>query len=1232
MSEVGTYTPPSASDLANLANYNAYLAGQDDAVREALDEEIGFFTIPTRDQVDAVITPDFLAANFLSLTQSDAPIDIAYGGSGLYSSRYTDYLFSTTSYTSSPADTQPCRNDAPPASIVPTRQVAPSSSVANSSAVNTPQAALEKLKGLFVGNNGYYPKTLAILDRELAASASNPSVPTFAADLFTAFLQGWIKDPGTALGNISSLLKYLGVPTEGRAALAKSLSVLFYKTLAQAFGCAGGERLQDNRQFIGFQVAVSQNVSDFSTLANRDGNPSKLQNGVRAAADKLISENSIVAQALSQTEWSYSGLAWDYLTPGDAVSEPLGAVRAAIDDQKENLNDAMQTISNMQSPADIATFVKTFEGDERDVAWIYDQIGIPKNPKTGAYLVDEIYARMDTTWDWRNLAQGPQWGFERTDIAKPPNMDWSTWSLAFQIAREKKKIDIGETVFQVLAIGGSILATIAGGAVAGPAGAVVAGTVTAGVMGGADVHHTIVRETQVAAANDAHHMAALPIGSDAHLEVVSQARQYAVTAAFANVFLAAVGGGVSPLLNGAAEALIPGSKLAQLGLRTVLQGLYGAGDGGLSALSDGRVTNQDYLDRSTALANPDGEAPSWVDGLVYSMTVGALFGAGSEAAFGSVEVICLPGAKKPKIVDTQTGAELPDYRITSDGSFLVGPDGQVYSLKPRGEPQLVVRNQPPAASARPSAPTAPPRPYLVNYKIDEVVTVWTAPGKKLPGRWTIFSINRDGTLSVTDGNRQIKISRDTMREVAPTRAFSEEQSVVVKDDAGHVMPGDWKVITYRPDGTVMVGIDGMYQFVPEQTLRDWQPKPQTPQQPARLTAPPPAAVIPGETHVQRMARTLTAGQQVFVTRGTNGPAEPGWYVLKVKSSKGTAVVVKVSGQDVDFLDPYTIFDLAGEGGIVKEVPLSQLGPTSDIFGDDFLRVPKPDDPELRHAYNRESYLYHYRSLSLGDYQRLFQDGIRQRDTGNCFMVSVFNSMLKSPETFKTLIMTSLRVKSPGIYEVKVPLGDPYGQIITVTAGDLMPQRNPNYGHPGEDGEIDTREFIDPVDASDGFKILEAAYIKMLTGGTMDRSVIDKGGLSIDVLKRLLGDDVVKHVDIGRMDNPNPLRSQASEVMQYISEFHNMRDIGVVYSKHNPGAGGDTVTYETSGGHTLFMSHAYSLEAVEFTYVDDIKIISSVTVSNPHDTTKQKITMSYQEFLDAFYAIDAARIDMSVLFM
>jgi hypothetical protein len=691
-----------ADDLSDYASYESYLASQPDDVQDALNAEF-MIAVPSREQIDSVITQDFLHRHFLALVESEEPTDLGYGGSGLYSSRYASYLSLTTiparqdtgvCYQSDAAERAAQKPTASPtASVVPTE--------------DAQDAALGKLQTLFNGKDGYYPRTLAILERELAPNGAGTaaSIPKFSVDLFASFLQGWLKDPMTAAGNVSAALRFLGVPSEHRPALTKSLSSLFYQTLSQAFGCAPGERLQDNVGFIGFTLTLSRDARDFSALATRDGNPEALVPAMRKAVEKLASEHDGIAAALSRTESSYAGMAMDSLMPGDSVSEPLGAVRDAILAQKENVTAAMRDIASMDEPGDIAHLIKTFEGDARDVAWIYGQIGIPQNPETGRSLVEDIVAQMNTSWDWRHMR--PEFGFQRADIPKPANVDWPTWALAFQIAREKKKIELGETAFMAFAIGGSIAATIAGAVVAGPAGGIAAGTFAATATGLVDVHNASERHVVVDAANAAHHMADLPIARDEHLEIVSDARDYAVDAAIANVLLSLVGGTVSPALSGAAKTLVPGSKLARLGLSAVLQGLYGAADGAVSAMADARVTNQEYLDRSAALSRPGEDAPSSVDGLIFSATVGGLFGMGAEAGFGSIDVIFRFGAPVPQIVESGSGRILGDFRISPDGTHLIGPDGRIHPIAQRGGPRLIVKEN--AAAGAEENRTAEPK-------------------------------------------------------------------------------------------------------------------------------------------------------------------------------------------------------------------------------------------------------------------------------------------------------------------------------------------------------------------------------------------------------------------------------------------------------------------------------------------------------------------------------------------
>jgi hypothetical protein len=109
-------------------------------------------------------------------------------------------------------------------------------------------------------------------------------------------------------------------------------------------------------------------------------------------------------------------------------------------------------------------------------------------------------------------------------------------------------------------------------------------------------------------------------------------------------------------------------------------------------------------------------------------------------------------------------------------------------------------------------------------------------------------------------------------------------------------------------------------------------------------------------------------------------------------------------------------------------------------------------------------------------------------------------MSHSPH-FELMMRTSLKRLKNGSWEVKIPLMDPNGQTITITQKEIMAQWNPNLKNPKKIiqgyGQDLIRPMLSPMNANEGYRVLEAAFIKHKFG-KVDRAAAE-GGWMGDVL-------------------------------------------------------------------------------------------------------------------------------------
>lgn len=138
---------------------------------------------------------------------------------------------------------------------------------------------------------------------------------------------------------------------------------------------------------------------------------------------------------------------------------------------------------------------------------------------------------------------------------------------------------------------------------------------------------------------------------------------------------------------------------------------------------------------------------------------------------------------------------------------------------------------------------------------------------------------------------------------------------------------------------------------------------------------------------------------------------------------------------------------------------------------------------------------------------------QQVDLGNCYLISSVNS-LRNNLQFEYLMRMSIKFYPEGC-SVKIPLGDPNGREIYVGRNELAAQiPNLNYGKPKMSGgkiiqpmEMDTRQYITPINGPLGYKMLVAAASKLINESRGNGLVADyaktEGGWSEEALNLLL---------------------------------------------------------------------------------------------------------------------------------
>jgi hypothetical protein len=266
------------------------------------------------------------------------------------------------------------------------------------------------------------------------------------------------------------------------------------------------------------------------------------------------------------------------------------------------------------------------------------------------------------------------------------------------------------------------------------------------------------------------------------------------------------------------------------------------------------------------------------------------------------------------------------------------------------------------------------------------------------------------------------------------------------------------------------------------------------------------------------------------------------------------------------------------------------------------------------------HIEHNSTLSEESFNILFEwDVLKQKNVGNCYLISALNSLRKSPH-YEAIIRLSIKKVNWG-YNIKVPLWDKNWQVIFVNISDIQPQRNINYWIKDKSWNIDNREYLQPIDWPEGLKLIEAAYWKMITSQQWKQwEVLNRlymeGGFWEKALMELLGSNTLARNNItweGLFKFKWPLQNLASkwnkiinQVENFLDNFHPWKDIATVNTMRSQQWHDSKYIID---GIEFYNSHAYSITKVD-------KFDKIVHVTNPWNA-HEIIPLTYNQFMRAF---------------
>ena len=247
----------------------------------------------------------------------------------------------------------------------------------------------------------------------------------------------------------------------------------------------------------------------------------------------------------------------------------------------------------------------------------------------------------------------------------------------------------------------------------------------------------------------------------------------------------------------------------------------------------------------------------------------------------------------------------------------------------------------------------------------------------------------------------------------------------------------------------------------------------------------------------------------------------------------------------------------------------------------------------------------YRKLSMKDYQELFKwlKDLKQWSLGNCYFVVAIKNLARS-KYFDTLMMTSIERKWDNLFNLYMPLWEPWWIKISITPEDL---------------EATTIKW--PL----WYKILEIWFAKYL---------LSKKWIILDT-DVIMTDELMKKMEVWSawetmMSLLWPksfinkcIKNEISNRLRILSWLrnYNPKELWIMSATSNfKKWKSDKNSYEV-WGETVYYGHAYCICGVE----KDWDIVKNVILENPWNNENQKwghrIKLSVDDFLKSFSLVN-----------
>lgn len=240
----------------------------------------------------------------------------------------------------------------------------------------------------------------------------------------------------------------------------------------------------------------------------------------------------------------------------------------------------------------------------------------------------------------------------------------------------------------------------------------------------------------------------------------------------------------------------------------------------------------------------------------------------------------------------------------------------------------------------------------------------------------------------------------------------------------------------------------------------------------------------------------------------------------------------------------------------------------------------------------------------------------QWNVGDCYFVALFGGF-KYANPAEVLIRKSIR-KIPNGWEVKVPMGWPWAKRISVSQNELNYQENKDGKLYSINAHPDIQDRTSYQSTKQIFrnwpKLFEVAFDKYRNAWNIDKLAIE-WWFAQEAAEIMIGNNLIK----------NKWSINLSTFKTHgIQKAYNLLS---KYTQWNvllfPSIGLKGSNLIKKGEINLYWWHAYSIESVQKSASWPL-----ITVTNPHNTWKQKITVTFEKFIKIFDTLRFVELDLT----